>query len=644
MKSGRIVIDGLWRCLCPSLDAAALHQTLRRPTISRRQPTAANTSRSASTAAIETQPQANAAIPPQEIQRSHHGRQSERHLARVWKDKSKRAPPHTATAAKLNHDRYVYRKWKRHPTLPRSFFTGQGALDHELNNVGTDAIVEGLRELCESEGQYHGICNTVRYLVTKRNKKVDVFLYNCLIRANCDPKLGSAKAVGDMIEEMETTRVLPTAATYQSALEVFAVHPDYVLRNRTIEKMEAIWKPPTIDGRISIAVGLIRDGQYEMALESLEDLYKNGAPIPHWLYDIFIYTFGALGAHEEILMIMQQRERCVDGPPTHNLWHYLLDVFSKDSYYEGTRTVWNRMVMQRKAVASDGTAINVLNTAARNNDANLATQVIQQLLERGVKPGMHHFEPLLEIQAADHEIQKALSTLCLMSKAGHLPDRSSTRPVLAQLQATPELAGEAVGMLHELKKTMQVPIAAFNVVLEATLLTRGFPAGLDLYRSIGRVCSVGPNLETYNLLLEHCDVPKFMRFLVAEMEAFSIAPDEAAFDRMIFISTSNTNYQPAFRYLEQMMSNKTDGQSSDWWISRRTALALLDRTISAKDTRTQGLLEECKKRGIIDQADIEVLMNTTSRGDQAQELKPATGEDAQLEVPQISPKSTAEAC
>ncbi|ETS83257.1 hypothetical protein PFICI_05133 [Pestalotiopsis fici W106-1] len=642
MKPGRIVIDGLWRCLCPSVDAAAFYQTLRRPAVSRRQPTAI-TSRSASTAAVETQPQLNATTTSPAIQWPHHGRQAERHSARVWKHISKRAPPHTKTAAKVSDKRYVHRKWKRHPTLPRSFFTDQGSSDEELHGASTDAIVEGLRELCESQGQYHGICNTVRYLVTNRNKKADVFLYNCLIQANCDPEFGSAEAVGDMLEEMESTRVLPTAATYQSVLEVLAVHPDYVLRNRAIDKMEAIWKPPTINGRVAITVGLIRDGQYEMALESLEYLYKNGAPIPHWLYDIFIYTFGALGAHEETLMILQQKERCIDAPPTHNLWHYLLDVFSKDSFYEGTRTVWNRMVMQGKAVASDGTAVNVLNLASRHNDANMATQVIQQLLDRGVKLGMHHFEPLLEIQSADQEIQQALSTICLMSKAGHVPDRSSTRSVVAQLQSTPKLAEEAVGLLHDLKKSMQVPIAAFNVVLEATLLTRGFPAGLDLYRSIGRICSVKPSLETYNLLLQHCDVPKFMRFLVAEMEAFSIAPDEAAFDRMIFISTSNTNYEPAFRYLEQMVSNKTDEESSGWWISRPTALSLLRRAISAKDNRTQGLMEECEKRGIIDQADIEVLMNTMSQGDQSQGLAPATHENVQIEAAQISSKETAEA-
>lgn len=423
------------------------------------------------------------------------------------------------------------------------------------------------------------------------------------------------------------------------------MHPDYLLRNKTVERMQAIWNPPSFDGHVSIAVGYLRDGQYEMALDKLEELHKTGIAIPIWLYDIYIYTLGEIGVHEEALMIMQHRMQRSSASIPHNIWYFLLETFSRDGFYHGIKYLWNRVVVSGKVAPSDGATTNILNTASRNADADLAMQVVKYLSNRGVKLGMHHFEALLEIQAGNNDLERAFSTMCLMSKADLHPDRSSARSILAHLQSSPEQIDEALAMLHTLKKSFDVPIAAFNVVLEATLLHRNFKVGLDLYRSVHQVCVGGPNLETFGLLLQHCTLHKTMRFLLAEMDQFSIEPNEAVYDRIIFISTLNPNYEPAFRYLEQMKSSKTEGRSNNWWISRGTALALLRRSIAAEDKRTQTLIADCKARGSILDTDIDVLVSAARRRRQVrqgQTALPAQEPNTQTAPELTTPELTAE--
>lgn len=378
--------------------------------------------------------------------------------------------------------------------------------------------------------------------------------------------------------------------------------------------MKQAWLTISFDGLVSIAVGLLRDGQYEMALEKLEELHKTGVPIPSWLYDVFIFTFGESGIHEETLMVLQHRLNQVTTVlPTH-MWSFLLGVFSRDAFYEGIKYVWARAVTSGHYRPSDSVVLNVLNAASRNGDITMAMESITTLSSRGKKLGMHHFEPLLEVRTAANDLPKAFLTMCLITKAGLQPDLSSTRAIYQKLQSSPSQTEEAVAILRDLKQDQQVPTAAFNVILEATLLHHGFKPSLDLYRSMPQVCNSPPDVDTYNLLLGRCTLHKSMRFLLAEMEALSVKPDEATHNRAIVISTLSPNYEPAFRYLQKMKTSETDGQSNGWWMDRAAALALIRRCILAADSRVQELLAECKARGMNDiEAEVRLLVAEAQR-------------------------------
>ena len=119
----------------------------------------------------------------------------------------------------------------------------------------------------------------------------------------------------------------------------------------------------TPDGKISFILGLLRDYQYEMALDKLEEMVaRNAAGIPAWVWDIFIYTLGNLGHIDEAFRVLQDRlhkggDHVANVSPT--VWYFLLDECSKALHYEGTEYIWTHLVETASLNPSDGTTLNV---------------------------------------------------------------------------------------------------------------------------------------------------------------------------------------------------------------------------------------------------------------------------------------------
>ncbi|KAG4221712.1 hypothetical protein PC116_g29812 [Phytophthora cactorum] len=111
-----------------------------------------------------------------------------------------------------------------------------------------------------------------------------------------------------------------------------------------------------------------------------------------------------------------------------------------------------------------------------------------------------------------------------------------------------------------------------------------------------------------------------MNFLFAEMGAFSIEPTQTTYDHLIRISSMQDNYEQAFAFLEKMKSCKTGGMSNNWWVSRGSALALVRRCIHSEDIRAQEIVDECRKRGMSIDAEVQQLLEASQRQRESAEL------------------------
>ncbi|KAI0394015.1 hypothetical protein F5Y17DRAFT_277081 [Xylariaceae sp. FL0594] len=606
MPGDRVVVDGLWRCLCPSVDAVFLSKPIDRlfrqifPT--RTGPILTNAYRAGN----------------DYIQRPRR-----RQYSSVA----------TPRARHVNHSRpatnprqaYLNRIVKKSPWLSGALFEGSDPVkDKNLRYVPTRDIYETLKDLGDAEDTYTAIVRLVEYLVKERGEKPNAALYEALMTANVSRRMGSAKAAGQLFKEMMTLGIPTTPDNYLAVLKVTAVHPDYILMSHVLHEMRNRWYDLTPGAEISVILSLLRDCQYELALQKLEHLHRSPINVPPWLLDIFLYVFGERGFHEETLAILKYRQRVVDNlkraPLSLNTWHFLLEVFSRDAFYTGVKYIWSHVVSSDCIHPPDGVVLGVLNSASMNGDSELAMSAIQTLSARGAKLELHHYEPLINIYIQHGNLHRAFWVLCIMAKAGLSPDLGSTRPIFAMLRDQPTSMHHALRILHELKHQNPVPAAAFNVLLEATALHEEFRVALDLYRSVRQICRGGPDLDTYDVLLRYCNTPKQMHFLLGEMEALSLKPTRLIYDHLVRICAMQDDYEPAFRYLELMGASTPAGAPQTWWVGRNTALCLLRTCIQARDPRFESLLAECRRRGLVHDDDIKTIVSV---GAEAAEEKPA---------------------
>ncbi|TRX96550.1 hypothetical protein FHL15_002452 [Xylaria flabelliformis] len=590
MPGDRIVVDGLWRCLCPSIDVVSLFKPCNQWQI----PRARSTSLSG-----------------RSIPSKHTRQQCRRQYTQVASVPEKKARQNE-DFEKSRVD-YLKRLAKRSPWIPGAVLRDLDSFNTKLDKIPTRTIYAALKELQNAEDTFFSITRLVEYLVKERGEGPNAALYESLIKANINKQYGSAKVAAQLLKEVQSRNIPTTPEIYQALLEVTAVHPDYVLRAQVLYDMKNRWYSLSPSAEVSIIIGLLRDGQHELALSKLEELNKTPINVPPWLFDVFLYTFGELGFHEETLAILKHRRRVVDvvkrAPLSHNAWQFLLNVFGRDAFHHGVKFIWDHSVIPGHIHPPDGVVLNVLNVASMHGDVTLAMSAIQELSTRGMKLSMHHYEALIHVHMRHDDLQKGLTVLCIMAKAGLSPDLASTRPIFQMLRNSSDSTDKALRILHELKVQYTIPAAAFNVVLESAAGHGGFKVAFDLYRTVRQVCIEGPDHETFEILLRYCTQRKSMSFLVAEMEAFSLRPTKTIFDHLIRICSMQDDYEMAFRFLETMRARTPPGLAGTWWLSRNSALALLRRCIQNQDPRFENLFGECRRQRLLNEDDIKLLMS-----------------------------------
>lgn len=386
-----------------------------------------------------------------------------------------------------------------------------------------------------------------------------------------------------------------------------AVHPDYLLRNDMIREMKERWLELMPKGHRYIAIGLLRDEQYELALEKLEEMTSQGVEIEPWVFDIFIYVFGRLELLDDALRIARYGvNQGVEFPV--NIWYFLLDVCSKAQHYEGAMYAWNRTVTQGIVNPSDGVCLNILNMAAVFGDTQLATQVIQYLSERGTRLARPHYEALADAYCMQGNIARAIEVFCIMYGAGaevSQPSLGTLGPVLAK---EPSLIDKAVEVLTELKARYKLPIAIYNTVLNEMVKSSALPAddaflrGLDLYRRIKTFVPTGPNQDTFRILLRCCTSTDAAQFLAGEMISFGLRQDLATTELLFKVHVDSRGplhrAKTYFYRISRHLHSSYRPGSRRWQNIMDLSVQLVKLLIAAGDPEAWRILETCKRNGL----------------------------------------------
>jgi hypothetical protein len=357
MPVTRIPIDGLWRCLCPAIDTFAIAQSsypIRSP---HKLPTRHHVDRSSRARQFHSSTQArfegSTKIPPRSNENLVRTVVAYKELNSTSEnlDYSATTPPSVRPVQlrppkSTSHPEKLVCTVTAPPPLVRTVlpslepkstpnvsglplgkpFTKFSSFD----DVPLTHLHERLRQIGSQEGAYHRIADLVEYLIKERGEKPALIHYDALIRANADAENGSAEVVERLLKEMKEEGVGADSGLYHGVLQVLAIHPDYLLRNQIMQEMKERWFGLSPDGWHNLVTGLLRDRQFEAAMDKLEQMQADEIHVQPWLYDIFLYQLCEIGELDEAFRMLQYRFEHRRTEISPSMWYYLLDNFSSN--------------------------------------------------------------------------------------------------------------------------------------------------------------------------------------------------------------------------------------------------------------------------------------------------------------------------
>lgn len=375
--------------------------------------------------------------------------------------------------------------------------------------------------------------------------------------------------------------------------------------------MKERWIEVTPQGHQYIALGLLRDEQYEMALEKLEHMTNQGDKVEPWVFDIFVYVFGTLEFFDDALQMVRHRLDAGHHVSV-NIWYFLLDVCSRGKHYEATTYLWARTVAPRLVNPSDGVCLQVLNMAASYGDADLATDVLQFLASRGTKLGQAHYEAVADAYCTQGNVEKAMETFCIMH-AARVETTSWSMGALSQALAHhPAQIDAIVPMLEKLKEKYKIPLVVFNTILNQIVKTElpdqpdTYGRALRFYHRIREFCYEGPNWETFRHLLWKCTDPQLAQVVAGEMSWFGIRHNKTTSELMFQVQVNHQG--PSYRakryfYMVEPHYRKASEtapvvKSTQWRRFMDLSVKFVRRLIGERDPEAWRILAHCQKNGL----------------------------------------------
>jgi hypothetical protein len=233
-----------------------------------------------------------------------------------------------------------------------SFGSGDIANPHPPRNPGnklplarlpTYILYEHLRD-AGAKGHFDEVMKLCRMLMKDRGESLNKDMYNAVLHSFVSVTNGTAGKLRKVLTEMgfwaDTSdafdglaRIELDARGCECVLEVLAVHPDYLLRTEILDYMKSRWF--TLSGRAQnfVVAGMLRERNFEQALETLEGMVSKKTRVEGWLFDEAMWMLLEYGEVEEafyVLSLKDSTQRSTTGTGSAKLssalWGAMLDA------------------------------------------------------------------------------------------------------------------------------------------------------------------------------------------------------------------------------------------------------------------------------------------------------------------------------
>ncbi|PWY71634.1 pentatricopeptide repeat protein [Aspergillus heteromorphus CBS 117.55] len=432
-----------------------------------------------------------------------------------------------------------------------------------FEELSTSRLEHMLQERVTKNPSIPGAMQILRYLIQVRGVNPETRHYRCLILAHSDPNYGSPQVVLDLLKEMEGNGIPADSATLHAVLQVLAVHPDYLLRQDIVRTLRHRWLTLSPAGWHFLVAGLIREHQFELALDHIEQMERKGSVVENWLPSLLIYYICDYKEFDEVLRLM--RSRTSRGHDISlELWSYVLDMASAASHHETTRYIWRKMVELKYLQPSDQTCENVLKVAAKAGDVVLAGSVMRFLVDAKVPLKLEYYERVVKAHVMSGDLRSGFQILCQMHMTGISLEPSSTLAIYNHLTKHKTTPRDAWRMLKDLKASKRdIPIECAEVIFEvcghfASENPHWALEGIALYKELYALCPDKVNVSVYNVLIDMCRQARNVdagMFVVEEIAALGVVPDQTTFEYLIMMCLETGNFESAYNYFEDMLAH-----------------------------------------------------------------------------------------
>ncbi|KAL1883688.1 hypothetical protein Plec18167_002695 [Paecilomyces lecythidis] len=549
-----LIVDGLWHCLCPSFNISTFKaatavststslrgtQLLRAKSASVRSESAFARRAYSTNSAHDGSYTGSSKLETSSLQHTHEPKQEEKQ------------------ARDLNQNEAPELKFKRMSI--RKPLRATFGVPKDLEQRSTGNLENLLQELVAESPNVRGATQILRILIRDRNVRPEVRHYRALILANTDARYGSPENVRNLLKEMENNGIPADSGTLHAALQAVAVHPDYLLRQQILHTLRDRWLSLSPSGWHHVVAGLIREHQFELALDHIAHMERKDIPVESWLHSLLVYNLCEMEEFDDVLDLM--RNRVNQGHEmTLNLWLHVLDLASEALHHDLTSYVWTRVVELGYLNPSKGICGNVLTLASRTGDTELGASVLHFFEKTGVPFSLEDYEKFVDTHLMAGDLYTAFNILCGMHESGTEPEESSTRGILTYMIRTGTQPRDAWAMLKRIKSSgKSVPVSCANVVIELCehVSADGVSAvdqAIGFYKELYALCPSGADVATYNALIQICRQAKDTQacmFAIKEMAALEVSPDATTFERLIQMSLDSGNFRSGLMYFRDM--------------------------------------------------------------------------------------------
>lgn len=497
-----------------------------------------------------------------------------------------------------------------------------------LQKAPTEFIINAinlLREGKPSPNIPHNVDRPTRirellsHLLGKERMPLNIFAYEAMMDCIASPS-GNPRAVRRMLAQLGSADIEPSAQICDAALRALASHPNHVLRAETIKFMVASGLEITSEAADSILVAKLREGQHEAAYLELLERHNSAARPVSWVYDIFIVEFGAQRHLDEMLELLDARKSLAEDDVYSQLAYYTLDVCSARYHQAGTSKAWSQIGNMARSSLPDGILENIMGTAARHGDAELATAILDIISKRQRVHG-YQYEMVAEAQLQSGDIIDAMRVYSVMQESDHVVSKSAVARFRQLLLADSTNLTTAEAALDELRAVRRVPQAMVEAIIEVKARSFGTEAVLPLYDRIKQLSESEPSADVIqDLLLHAASVDAQQRLARTYNERFESAAQDPIrappdLNRVIQRLTKLGEVNLALRLADPLVQAGLLSKYTEW------VIPLVELAVTQEDSKVWKIVNAVSLKGNRELAfEVQKVLNRTRITRRAGEL------------------------